>query len=502
MNKIAFWLMASCWLCFASVSTAQDAPYQRGMTMIKPAEQWREGLPSGNGVIGALVYGSVNQERVLFNHNALWYQGTIDEIPDMSGELEVVRKLLLDGKYREANGHYKTKLKEAGFRGTVARYHPAFDLLVTTDTDRLFEQYSRTVDFETGEVVVKWRDGKTQFSRKLFVSIPDDISVMSIATNKPGAVSGSVTLDIHNLKDAIDQSGKRFDPGFTYQTHVDGEFVEFRADGSDGGEFGGVMRVVSKNGTTQADGQSIEVSDADEVVLMIALFANEESDTAVPRLKKQLAALRGDYQRLFSSHESLHRAKFNAMGLNLNLTGKRDTPNEYLLLDAYQNPTSIELTEKLFDYGRYLLISSSRSGGYPAGLQGIWNGDYRPAWGGLYGINENLQMAYWQALPANMQESMLGFFDYFDSHLDEFRYNAKQLWGCRGIYIPPFMSPESGVMRHTAPHVIYWTDAAGWLASFYYDYYLFTGDEEFLRTRAIPFMKEVALFLRGLHCQR
>jgi alpha-L-fucosidase 2 len=182
------------------------------------------------------------------------------------------------------------------------------------------------------------------------------------------------------------------------------------------------------------------------------------------------------------------------MSVDLNLSGKNDTPNEYLLLDAYQNPASPELIQKLFEYGRYLLISSSRAGGYPANLQGIWNGDYRPPWSSLYGINENLEMNYWQALPGNMQESMMAFYDYFDAHMDDFRYNAKQLWGCRGIYIPPFMSPESGILRITAPHVINWTDAAGWLASFYYDYYLFTGDEDFLINRAVPFMKEVALF--------
>ena len=494
MNKFRYITLGIGILCFASVCAAADTSYRRGMTMIKPSQQWREAMPSGNGTIGALVYGSIAEERVLFNHNELWYQGNIDEVPDVSGELEVVRKLLLDGKYSEANGHYRSKLREAGFQGSVARYHPAFDLLLTTDTKTMFEDYSRTLDFQSGEVEVKWRDGETCFSRKLFVSIPDDISVMSISADKNAAVGGSVTLDIHDLKDAIDQGGKRYDPGFTFETRVDGQFVEFRADGSDGGEFGGVLRVILKKGKNTASYKSIEFSNADEVVLMVGLFANEDSDKAVPRLKKRLAALDGDYESLFRRHKPLHRKKFDSMGVNLNLSGKKDTPNEYLLLDAYQNPASTELLEKLFDYGRYLLVSSTRSGGYPAGLQGIWNGDYRPPWSGLYGINENLQMNYWQALPGNLQESMMGFFDYFDAHLDEFRYNAKQLWGCRGIYVPPFMSPESGVMRMTAPHVIYWTDAAGWLASFYYDYYLFTGDEEFLRTRAIPFMKEVALF--------
>jgi len=324
---------------------------------------------------------------------------------------------------------------------------------------------------------------------------------MSIKADKNNAVSGEVTLDIHDLKDAIRQNGKSFDPGFSYQTFAEEGYVEFRADGSDGGEFGGVLRVIAKNGAlTTISGQDngrgggVTFENADEVILLVGIYANEISTIAVPRLKKELAAITGDYETLFNRHKLLHSEKFNAMGINLNLKGRRDTPNEKLLLDAYQGPASAELVEKLFDYGRYLLISSSTAGGYPANLQGIWNGDYSPPWNGMLGINENLQMTYWQALPGNMTESMMAFYDYFDSHMEEFRYNARQLWGCDGIYIPPFMSPESGIMTETQPHVIYWTDAAGWLASFYYDFYLFTGDAEFLRNRAIPFMKEVALF--------
>jgi alpha-L-fucosidase 2 len=484
------------------LSAQENKPsYKHGMTMITPSAQWREALPSGNGTIGALVYGSINKERVLFNHNELWYMGKIAELPDMSAELPVVRKMMLEGNYLDANDHYKNILREKGFDGKNGVYHPAFDMLVTSDCEFLFEDYSRTLDFETGEVEVKWRDGDTRFSRRLFVSIPDNISVMSIKADQSKAVSGDVTLDIHDLKDAIQQNGSFFDPGFTYETTVEDDFVVFRADGSDGGQFGGVLRVIVKNGESQVlikpgkeKGNLIRFGAADEVVLMVGFFANEESVTAVPRLKKELAAFESDYDVLFNRHKTLHSKRFNTMSINLNLSGKNDTPNEYLLLDAYQNPASPELIQKLFEYGRYLLISSSRAGGYPANLQGIWNGDYRPPWSSLYGINENLEMNYWQALPGNMQESMMAFYDYFDAHMDDFRYNAKQLWGCRGIYIPPFMSPESGILRITAPHVINWTDAAGWLASFYYDYYLFTGDEDFLINRAVPFMKEVVLF--------
>lgn len=483
---------------------------QHGITMVTPAAQWREGLPSGNGTIGALVYGRINKERILFNHNELWYGGQIADVPDMSAELPVVRKLMLEGKYLEANDYYTNKLRAEGI-GTNARYHPAFDLLLTTETKLIFQDYKRTLNFETGEVEVAWKDGDTRFSRRLFVSIPDDISVMTMESDKEGAVSGELKLDIHDLKDAIDKNGDSFDPGFKYETRAENDFVLFSADGTDGGEFGAVLRIIPKNGAIKASNKSVsgnlkalgykgETSGAisfegtDEVLLLIAAFANEPASEAIARLKKKLASFDEGYDALFERHKAIHSKKFNAMAVNINPSGKNDTPNELLLLNAYQGDVSTELTQRLFDYGRYLLISSSRAGGYPPNLQGIWNGDYRPPWAGFLGINENLQMTYWQGLPGNLPETMMAFYDYFDSELDNFRYNAKQLWGTRGIFIPPFMSPESGMMRHSAPHVVNWTDAAGWLASYYYDYYLFTGDEKFLKERAVPFLKEVALF--------
>jgi len=486
---------------------AKSQSYKRGMTMITPASNWREGLPSGNGTIGALVYGSISQERVLFNHNALYYNGSFTMIPDMSAELPKERKLLLEGKYLEANDLYPDGVRKKGFSGNNAQFHPAFDMLLTTDCEKMFEDYSRTLDFETGEIEVKWRDGDTRFSRRLFVSIPDNISAMSIKADKSNAVSGTVTLDIHDLNDAV-RRNMPFNPGFTYETFIKDGYVEFRANGSGKGEFGGVMRVITKNGemtgssqenrglqgNRRRNGGSVRFEGADEVVLLVCVYANEKGDIAVPRLKKKLAAIDGDYEVLFNRHKPIHSQRFNSMGVNLNVNGKRDTPNELLLLDAYQGPASTELLERLFNYGRYLLISSSSAGSYPANLQGIWNGDYSPPWDCCYGNNVNLEMNYWQALPGNLHESMMAVYDFFDSRMDEFRYNAKQLYGTRGIYIPPFMTPDTGVMRDMQPHLIPWTEAGGWLASFYYDYYLFTGDKEFLQKRAVPFMKEVALF--------
>jgi len=405
------------------------ASYKRGITMITPSSQWREALPSGNGTIGAMVYGSIGTERILFNHNALWFGGKKSKLPDMSAELTKVRKMMLSGDYGPANMHYVNKMIEKGFDGKHAAYHPAFDMLITMERESLFKDYIRTLNFETGEIEVKWRDGEISYSRRLFVSIPDDISVLSLKANKKGAIHGAVTLDIHDLMDAVNIRGKQFDPGFTYKTIIDGEFLEFRADGTDGGEFGGVARIITKNGIigekegkrmhfrSQRTGKFISFKEADELVLLVAVYANESGTSAIPRLKNQLASIDGDYETLFNKHKDLHSELFNRVGININEGGAKGTPNEKLLLDAYQNRASKELVEKLVDYGRYLLISSSKSGNYPANLQGIWNGDYSPPWYGHLGNNENLQMNYWQAMPGNLNESMMAFFDYFDAHI-------------------------------------------------------------------------------------
>jgi alpha-L-fucosidase 2 len=167
--------------------------------------------------------------------------------------------------------------------------------------------------------------------------------------------------------------------------------------------------------------------------------------------------------------------------------------NEELLLDAYQDYTSNEMLEKMWNFGKYLLISASTEGGNPCHLYGLWCGEYRGQWA-FNMVNENLQMIYWQALSGNMPELLLPVFDYVDRLMDDFRTNAKNLYGCRGIYIPGPSVPDSGLVKHLSPHILYWTGGAGWVGQHYYDYFLCTQDMEFLKKRALPYLKEVALF--------
>jgi alpha-L-fucosidase 2 len=197
-----------------------------------------------------------------------------------------------------------------------------------------------------------------------------------------------------------------------------------------------------------------------------------------------------DYDRLFQRHAAEHRELFCRAEVSLAGAGSQRS-NERLLLDGYEGEVPTQLIGRMFDYGRYLLICSSAPGGWPANLQGVWNGDYDPAWSSDYHNDENIQMNYWAALPGNLAETTRPYFDYYDRSLEDYRANARALYGCRGVLAAISQSTDGRVH----PSVwLNWTAGAGWLAQLYYDYWLFSGDDEFLRRRAVPFMKEVALF--------
>ena len=178
----------------------------------------------------------------------------------------------------------------------------------------------------------------------------------------------------------------------------------------------------------------------------------------------------------------------------LSLTDMENTSNEQLFLNSYGGKVDPRFIEKMADFGRYLLISSSVGCEYPANLQGMWNGAYSPAWACTFFNHENIQMAYWQAYAGNLSEATLPLFNLYDRFKDDYRENAKNLFGCRGILLPLFMDNSNGKKENIQPHVLYWTGSSAWISAIYYDYYLYTGDEKFLRERAYPFMKEASLF--------
>ncbi|KIL38996.1 alpha-L-fucosidase [Gordoniibacillus kamchatkensis] len=450
---------------------------------------WREALPAGNGKIGAAVYGGVHEETILLNHEDLWWGGRAPEMPDVSDLLPEVRRLLHEGDAPKADRILADALKERGYEPKMASPLPLGDLKLFMPLRKAFRRYRRTLNMETGEVAVTWMDGDTRYERVLFVSRHDDAVVYEIRKLGPQPIEARLSLQPHDKRD-VRRSGIVFPKH--EEIVCEGEYIFYAAFNPDGADFGGVARVVTRGGTNGSRRNGIAVKGAESVLVIVKLFARGDRKAEWSRLAAELSGLEPSYDALLAPHAAEHGRLFRAMDFDLMAEG-RELSNEELLLRAYQGEMPDALAEKMWAYGRYLLISVSRAEGQPCHLYGLWCGDYDAVWA-FHMVNENLQMIYWQALSGHMPELLLAVFNYMERLMDDFRHNARRLYGCRGIYIPAPSAPDSGKLKHLSPHIIHWTGGAGWIAQHYYDYYLHTGDVAFLRERALPFMREAALF--------
>lgn len=471
-------------------------PPNRGFVSIQPATRWSDALPSGNGVVGAMVYGHIRQDVVLLNHESAFLPVNLQrDVPDISPHLPELRAAFFAGRWSEGAAWAK-RLHDAGYRRAIDPYHPVGDLVVEMrHPARSFANYRRQVDFETGEATVTWREGETLFARRLFVSRADDAVVFEMAANRPGAVSCKLFLRPHDF-----ESFHGF--GTSQVVRPPDVPVEARAASAPGwlsldggyrdreGGFGARARVVAMGGAMQAlPDCSLVVDGADRVLVLLDVFAGAAAAVADAARRRRLDALVSDYGVLLARHAALHAELFNRCRLSL---GDDDLPaTERLLLDANDTPPGPEAIRLLHDMGRYLLIGSCRPGSLPPNLQGKWNGDWSPAWASDYHNDENIQMNYWQALPGNLAELVVPYAEYYARFLDDYRTNARRVYGCRGI-LAPIAQTTDGLIQ--AGEWMAWTAGAGWLAQLLYEHWLFTGDRDFLARYTVPFLREVALF--------
>lgn len=455
--------------------------------------RWKDALPAGNGCIGAAVYGGTHEETVMITHEDLWWQAKTPEMPDVSEKLPKVRRLLLENQSFEADRVLVDAFRESGYSPELGCPLPLGDFKIFMPGKQAFKDYSRSLDMETGEIIVRWLDGQTVFERALFVSRTDDVVVCEIRASGPAKINCSLAIDLHDRSDARMPSPGMVSPiPEGVEMSVDGAFIKYAARNDVGKDFGAVAKVITEGGQIREEIDGLHITEANRVFVCLKPFIKGSREEAWEKTMVELQQLDTSYERLFRPHAEKHREIFGSMCFEIEATG-RELSNEQLLLEAYQGEAPAALIEKMWAFGRYLLISSSREGGHPCSLMGLWCGEYSGFWA-FNMVNENLQMNYWQALSGNMPELLLAVFDYFDRLMDDFKENAKKIYGCRGIYIPAPTSPDSGLIKSLSPHIIHWTGGAGWVAQHYYDYYLHTGDIAFLKERALPFLREAALF--------
>jgi len=465
--------------------------------------RWRDALPSGNGTIGAAVYGSVFRERVLLTHEDLWTGSKTPPLPDISDVLPTVRELLSTNRPEEAEPIMSSTLKERGYSPSVGTPMPLGDLIIEMPCCQAFKQYSRTLDMESGEVSVHWVDGAIKYERRVFVSRADNMVVCEIRA-VGGNIFANVALDIHDPADARTPFGSHNALPSNIELVTYENAICYAAQNDDGTDFGAVAHVIGAAHIDPAK-STLEVSGDESVLICIKLFVGSDRGSAwavaAQSIESTVNAVRVKasendclYALLLNRHVAIHGVAFKTATLDLNAKDRERT-SEQLLADAYSGQAPTALVERMWAFGRYLLLSSSQAGGHPCPLHGLWLGEYGGYWS-FNMANENLQMIYWQALSGNMCEALLPVFDYYERHLEHYRENARKLFGCRGIYICAVSSPESGLPHDIQPHILHWTGAAGWIAQHYFDYYLYTGNIEFLKNRAMPFMREAAEFYR------
>ncbi len=461
-----------------------------GMTMRYPATRWQDALPVGSGIVGALVYGSIKRDTIVLNHDALYYPRGKAQAIDVSELLPEVRRLMSAGQYREAAQvmpqAYTEKTGIDGSHTSEGRdpYQPFCAIRLESATDGPFSEYRRGVDFGTGRAWVRWTDESATFTRESFVSRVTDEVFLRIRGDKPGSVTCKIALDKAPCEQSDETTLSNSLPGdveleVTMKASAEDSKVAFCGRYASGFEFGAIGRVEAPGGSVNVSDEALVIEGADEVVLQLALWLGEAQADVTP----------ASFDKVFAESSELHQELFDRVTLSIG--DEKRQSNEEMLMAAYDGEVPVSLTQAMFEFGRYLLISSSRPGGWPANLQGIWNGDYAPAWNSDVHTDENIQMNYWQAMQGGIGETALPLFDYFERFIDDFRQNAKTLLGCRGIFIPIAMT-TNGV---DTPRIwSNWTAAAGWIAQHFYDYYLYTGDESFLKDRVVPWLKETAFF--------
>jgi alpha-L-fucosidase 2 len=464
-----------------------------------PARDWeREALPIGNGRIGAMVFGGVAAERVQFTQESLWTGGPGhpgydhgDWREPRPGALEEVRRRIEEEgslpqrTVTELLGQPKTGFGAFQNYGDLVIEFPGLGADV--------RNYRRSLDISDALAGVVFEAGGVRHTREYFVSAPAGVLAVLLAVDRPGALNCVL----------------RYQPGID-GTHVateDAAIVVAGALDDNGLRHAARIKAVPEGGHVTARNGRLIIEGADRVVILLAAATDYAStyptyrtglDPARPVAEAVAQAAATAYEDLRAAHIADHSALFDRVVLDLGGRLPEDIPTDRLLAaygTGYSTPEADRALEQLFfDHGRYLLIASSRPGGLPANLQGVWNASPTPPWSADYHTNINLQMNYWLAEPCALGECAEPLFDFIDALRAPGRVSARTLFGTEGWVVHNETTPFGFTGVHDWPDAFWFPEAAAWLCQHLWEHYVFTDDDDFARERVYPVLKEAAEF--------
>ncbi|WP_166243074.1 glycoside hydrolase family 95 protein [Paenibacillus turpanensis] len=454
----------------------------------RPAGEWNEALPIGNGRLGAMIFGGVEKERIQLNEDSVWYGGPRDRNNrDAKPNLPRIRELIFAGRLKEAQE--LAALALPGLPEKQRHYLPLGDLLLHfSGHDQAADDYRRELDLDNGVARVTYRLGTVQYKRELFASYPDHTIVIRLSTDQPGSLS---------LKARFDRNKWRYVER-TDKWESDGLVMHGNCGGEGGSRFVAVLKAVVDGGSHYTIGEHLVIEKADSVTLLLSAGTTFRHEQPEETCKKQLELISQlSYPKLHHRHTADYRELFHRV--NLQLSDGSDShpsrPTDERLKQVQLGADDPGLMALYFQFGRYLLISSSRPGSLPANLQGIWNESFLPPWDSKYTININAQMNYWIAENGNLAECHTPLFELIERMRGPGRHTAEVMYGCRGFTA----HHNTDIWADTAPQDTYlpasfWPMGAAWLCLHLWEHYQFGLDETFLR-QAYPTLKEAAQFL-------
>ncbi|MHB8899120.1 MAG: glycoside hydrolase family 95 protein [Thermoguttaceae bacterium] len=494
-------LVLSLLLAAIAASASGHEPGVTGATELwydEPAKAWLDALPIGNGRLGGMVFGAAAEERIQFNENTLWAGGPRDySHPGAAEVLPEIRRLLLEGKQREAEQLAMDKFMSVPLRQVP--YQAFGDLLLEFPGHEKVTNYRRRLDLDSAVASVEYEHGGVTFQRDALASFPDQVIAVRIRAGRSGAITCTVRFTSPHAESQTAASAD--DATIT----LSGKVGPFEIPRGGGQRVESVLTYCAKlqahvlGGKVSAADGRLQIAGADEVCFYLAAATSYRNyqDTSGDPLAQCNAVLEPLAKKAFEAvrreHSQDHRQLFRRVSFDLGATEVSELPTDERI-GRFAEGKDPQLAALYFQYGRYLLIASSRPGGQPANLQGLWNDSLTPSWDSKYTTNINTEMNYWPAEVCNLGECHEALFKALDEVVQSGRRTARVHYNARGWVLHHNFDLWRGTAPINASNHGIWPVGGAWLCQHLWWHYQYHLDKNFLRGRAYPILRDASLF--------
>lgn len=487
MEKKKIFLLGILLFVFVGINAAECSLFYD-----KPASNWNEALPIGNGRLGAMIYGNPIVDELQLNEETIWAgRPNNNANPDALENISKVRDLIFKGKYYEAQELATQKIMSQTNSGMP--YQTFGSLRISFPDHSGYKNYRRELSLDSAIVKVSYTVDGVRYNREIFSSFADQVIEIHLTASKKGKIDfNAILTTLHkDVVTGVDNSEKAiFLSGVSSKhEHCKGKV-----------RFNGRVSVVTDAGSVCVQNGVLSVKDANSAVIYVSIATNfnnykDISGDEVKRAKDYLdKAKKVDYNLAKEEHVKIFRSYMDRVKFTLDYPSKYDNlPTDRRILEFSKHPDDGGLVTTYFNFGRYLLISSSQPGGQPANLQGIWNDRLFPPWDSKYTCNINLEMNYWPAQVTNLNEMEEPLFSLIKDVSETGAETAKTMYGARGwvLHHNTDIWRVTGGIDKAASGM--WPSGEAWLCRSLWERYLYSGDKDFLK-KVYPLIKGAAEF--------